>query len=126
MGTILIDPPWPTFNAVLPYLTVSLDELQRLPVPDLAAERCHLHMWATANNFVFDAKEVIESWGFRVVGNFVWVKPQLGHGNYWRQSHEIMLTAFEAMMIGLTIAVCEAGSRPHAVAIVKNLMSCAK
>ena len=93
MGTILIDPPWPTLNAVLPYLTVSLDELQRLPIPDLAAERCHLHMWATANNFVFDAKEVIESWGFRVVGNFVWVKPQLGHGNYWRQSHEIMLTA---------------------------------
>jgi N6-adenosine-specific RNA methylase IME4 len=93
MGTILIDPPWPTFNAVLPYLSVSLDELQCLPVPDLAAERCHLHMWATANNFVFDAKEIIESWGFRVVGNFVWAKPQLGRGNYWRQSHEILLTA---------------------------------
>jgi N6-adenosine-specific RNA methylase IME4 len=93
IGTILIDPPWPTFNAVLPYLRVSLEELQSLPVPDLAAERCHLHMWATANNFVFDAKEIIESWGFRVVGNFVWVKPQLGHGNYWRQSHEILLTA---------------------------------
>jgi hypothetical protein len=50
-------------------------------------------MWATANNFVFDAKQMIESWGFRVVGNFVWVKPQLGRGNYWRQSHEIILTA---------------------------------
>jgi len=93
MGTILIDPPWPTLNALLPYLSITLDELQNLPIPALAAERCHLHMWATANNFVFDAKEVIESWGFRVVGNFVWVKPQLGRGNYWRQSHEILLTA---------------------------------
>jgi N6-adenosine-specific RNA methylase IME4 len=90
-------------------MTVSLDELQRLPVPDLAAERYHLHMWATANNFIFDAKAVIESWGFRVVGNFVWVKPQLGRGNYWRQSHEIMLTAVRGGMIGLTIARCEAG-----------------
>ena len=93
MGTILIDPPWPTVNAVLPYLSITPDELQRLPIPDLAAERCHLHMWATANNFLFDAKDVIEAWGFRVVGNFVWAKTQLGRGNYWRQSHEILLTA---------------------------------
>ena len=50
-------------------------------------------MWATPNKFLFDAKDIIESWGFRVVGNFVWVKPQLGRGNYWRQSHEILLTA---------------------------------
>jgi N6-adenosine-specific RNA methylase IME4 len=93
MGTILIDPPWPTVNAVLPYLSITPDELQRLPIPDLAADRCHLHMWATANNFLFDAKDVIEAWGFRVVGNFVWAKTQLGRGNYWRQSHEILLTA---------------------------------
>jgi N6-adenosine-specific RNA methylase IME4 len=93
MGTILIDPPWPTVNAVLPYLSITPDELQNLPIPDLAADRCHLHVWATANNFLFDAKDVIEGWGFRVVGNFVWAKPQLGRGNYWRQSHEIMLTA---------------------------------
>jgi len=52
-------------------------------------------MWATANDFLFDAKDVIESWGFRVVGNFVWAKTQLGRGNYWRQSHEIMLTAVQ-------------------------------
>jgi N6-adenosine-specific RNA methylase IME4 len=93
MGTILIDPPWATLNALLPYSSITPDELQSLPIPALAAERCHLHMWATANNFVFDAKDIIESWGFRVVGNFVWVKPQLGRGNYWRQSHEILLTA---------------------------------
>ena len=93
MGTILIDPPWPTVNAALPYLSITPDELQSLPIPDLAAERCHLHMWATANNFLFDAKDVIESWGFRIVGNFVWAKTQLGRGNYWRQSHEILLTA---------------------------------
>jgi N6-adenosine-specific RNA methylase IME4 len=27
------------------------------------------------------------------VSEFVWCKPQLGRGNYWRMSHEVMLTA---------------------------------
>ena len=71
MGTFYIDPPWPTENALLPYLPMDLDELRNLPVPMLAAERCHLHMWATANRFLFEAKNIIENWGFRVVGNFV-------------------------------------------------------
>jgi N6-adenosine-specific RNA methylase IME4 len=93
MGTLYIDPPWPTENALLPYLPVDLDELRNLPVPMLAAERCHLHMWATANRRLFEAKDIIEGWGFRVVGNFIWVKPEIGRGHYWRQSHEILLTA---------------------------------
>jgi N6-adenosine-specific RNA methylase IME4 len=93
MGTLYIDPPWPTENAILPYLPIDLDELRNLPIPGLAAERCHLHMWATANSLLFEAKEIIESWGFRVVGNFVWVKTEIGRGHYWRQAHDILLTA---------------------------------
>ena len=30
LGTILIDPPWPTFNVVLPYLSTTPDELDLL------------------------------------------------------------------------------------------------
>lgn len=96
MGTLYIDPPWPTENAVLPYLPINLHELRDLPIPMLAAKRCHLHMWATANGFLFDAKQIVESWGFRIVGNFVWCKPEIGRGHYWRQSHEILLTAVQS------------------------------
>jgi N6-adenosine-specific RNA methylase IME4 len=40
---------------------------------------------------LFDAKRVIEAWGFEYRSCFVWVKPQMGMGNYWRVSHEFML-----------------------------------
>jgi N6-adenosine-specific RNA methylase IME4 len=93
MGTLYIDPPWRFSGTVVPYETIDLDQLCEMPIPMLAAERCHLHMWATGINHQFAAKEVIETWGFRVVGDFVWVKPSLGGRNYWRQSHEVLLTA---------------------------------
>jgi len=59
-------------------------------VEALAADDCHLHLWTT-NGFLFDAKRVMEAWGFEYRSCFVWVKPQMGIGNYWRVSHEFLL-----------------------------------
>ena len=33
----------------------------------------------------------MRAWGFRYKSCLVWVKPQLGMGNYWRVSHEYLL-----------------------------------
>lgn len=45
-----------------------------MPVGDLAADNCFLHLWTTGPH-LFDAKEVMESWGFSYVTiEFVWVK----------------------------------------------------
>jgi len=96
VGTIYLDPPWPFDGTVLPYESIDLNELCKLPIPALAANRCHIHMWATGIKCQFVAKEILESWGFRIVGDFVWVKPALGGRNYWRQSHESLLTAVRA------------------------------
>ena len=98
VGTVYLDPPWPFDGTVLPYESIDLNELRNLPIPALAAERCHIHMWATGINCQFLAKAIIECWGFRIVGDFVWVKPALGGRNYWRQSHESLLTAVRANM----------------------------
>jgi N6-adenosine-specific RNA methylase IME4 len=98
VGTVYLDPAWPSDGTVLPYESIDLNELRNLPIPALAAERCHIHMWATGINCQFLAKEIIEFWGFRIVGDFVWVKPALGGRNYWRQSHESLLTAVRANM----------------------------
>jgi N6-adenosine-specific RNA methylase IME4 len=96
MGTIYIDPPWRFTNSPVPYETMDVEGLRKLPVPMLAAERCHIHVWATGINNQFAAKEIIEGWNFRIVGDFVWCKPALGGRNYWRQSHEVLLTAVRA------------------------------
>jgi N6-adenosine-specific RNA methylase IME4 len=37
------------------------------------------------------AQRILDAWGFEYKGTFVWVKPQIGMGNYWWNSHETML-----------------------------------
>ncbi|MCR9095690.1 MAG: MT-A70 family methyltransferase [bacterium] len=94
--TIYADPPWAYDNggsrgaANNHYPTLSIDEIKRLPISDLAHARSHLHLWTT-NAFLFAAREIIEAWGFEYKSCFVWVKPQMGTGNYWRVSHEFLL-----------------------------------
>jgi N6-adenosine-specific RNA methylase IME4 len=93
MGCVYLDPPWRIPGAsVLAYQTMPPEELARLPILELAAPRCHLHIWA-GNGFLFDAEGVIRAWGFRPVSTFVWVTHPPGRGNYWREAHSIMLTA---------------------------------
>lgn len=95
-GCIYADPPWQYGNQSTRastdnhYSTMSLDEIAALPVPELAAEKCHLHLWTT-ESFLEDAIALLRGWGFERKSGFIWVKPQLGIGNYWRCSHEIML-----------------------------------
>jgi N6-adenosine-specific RNA methylase IME4 len=93
---IYADPPWQYGNkgtraaAADHYDTMTVDEICALPVREMAAENAHLHLWTT-NAFLFEAKRVMEAWGFTYKSCFVWVKPQMGIGNYWRVSHEFML-----------------------------------
>jgi|LakMenEpi03Aug12_release.lakeMendotaPanAssembly.Ray.scaffolds.fasta_scaffold258258_2 N6-adenosine-specific RNA methylase IME4 len=96
-GCIYADPPWAYSNKATRAnvedtykSTMSVDEICQEPVSQLAADDCHLHLWTT-NAFLFDAKRVMEAWGFEYKSCFVWVKPQMGIGNYWRVSHEFML-----------------------------------
>ena len=98
-GTIYADPPWAYGNQSTRastdnhYETVSVDWLcdpANMPIGALAAEKSHLHLWTT-NAFLFDAKRIIEAWDFEYKSCFVWVKPQMGLGNYWRVSHEFLL-----------------------------------
>jgi N6-adenosine-specific RNA methylase IME4 len=95
-GCIYADPPWPYDNQATRastsnhYATMSLEDIRALPVGQLAAQDCHLHLLTTAS-FLFEALRVLEAWGFDYRGEFVWCKPQLGLGNYWRVSTEFLL-----------------------------------
>jgi N6-adenosine-specific RNA methylase IME4 len=96
-GTIYADPPWRLNNqrtrsaAGREYPTMLLEEITALPVPALASDRCHCHLWCLAAN-VPDALEVLRNWGFTYKTQFVWCKPPpFGVGNYWRCSHEVLL-----------------------------------
>ena len=97
-GCIYADPPWRYSNQGTRaatnnhYQTMTVEDIAALPVESIAADKAHLHMWVT-NAFIEEAFKIIRSWGFEFKSTFVWVKPQMGIGNYWRNSHEIMLLA---------------------------------
>lgn len=97
-GTIYADPPWLYDNQATRAATgnhyggLTVEELCALPVRELAARDAHLHLWTT-NAFLFECPRIFEAWGFEFRSSFVWCKPQMGIGNYWRNSHEFLLTA---------------------------------
>lgn len=105
-GCIYADPPWKYGNQSTRgatdnhYLTMPLEDIVALPVKSIAADRSHLHLWTT-NGFLEASFHIIKEWGFEFKSTFVWVKPQMGMGNYWRNSHEMMLLAVRG---GLTAA----------------------
>lgn len=93
-----VDPPWRYSNQATRsstdnhYPTLSVDEICAFPVKEVAANNAHLHLWTT-NAFLFECPKIFGAWGFEFKSSFVWVKPQIGIGNYWRNSHEILLLA---------------------------------
>jgi N6-adenosine-specific RNA methylase IME4 len=95
-GTIYADPPWKYDNQGTRastdnhYDTMTVEEIAALPIVQLAAEECHLHLWTTSS-FLEEAITLLKCWGFQRKQEFIWVKPQMGIGNYWRSSHETML-----------------------------------
>lgn len=97
-GCIYADPPWLYDNQGTRAATgqhydgMTVEQLCDLPVRKLAADDAHLHLWTT-NAFLFECPRIFDAWGFEFRSSFVWVKGQMGIGNYWRNSHEILLTA---------------------------------
>jgi len=97
-GCVYADPPWLYDNQGTRaatgnhYKGLTVDQLCALPVADLTADAAHLHLWTT-NAFLRESFRIIDAWGFEFRSTFVWVKPEMGIGNYWRCSHEILMTA---------------------------------
>jgi len=95
-STIYADPPWKYGNQGTRgatnnhYETMTVEEICNEPIVKLINDDAHLHLWTT-NAFLFEAKKVIEAWGFTYKSCLIWVKPQMGMGNYWRLSHEFLL-----------------------------------
>lgn len=99
--TIVIDPPWDwgdegdvsQFGRAKPeYTTMPIDEIEKMPISQIADENCHLYMWVT-NRSLPKAFRLVEAWGFRYITCLTWVKPSFGMGNYFRGSTEQVIFA---------------------------------
>lgn len=95
-STIYVDPPWKYGNQATrnctdrQYRTMSLEEIAALPIRHLATPDAHLYVWTTVA-FQEQTYPIIRGWGFEPKSQYVWTKPQMGMGNYFRISHEVLL-----------------------------------
>jgi N6-adenosine-specific RNA methylase IME4 len=92
--TIVVDPPW-RFDrqpkCVRPkYGLLDLECVKRFPIPDLAATNSHLYLWVP-NALLKEGCDVMNRWGFDYKTEIIWIKHQMGVGNYYRNSSEPIL-----------------------------------
>ena len=102
--TIVADPPWQYGNTAARgaaenhYGTMTIEELCALDaVPKHAADNAHLYMWTTSSHLP-QAFDVMSAWGFEYKTYLVWVKPQIGMGNYFRTCTELVLFGVRGSM----------------------------
>lgn len=108
---VLLDPPWPnrsarrssaysTFEAGTDSLGELQDLLSSLPLPDFVVEDGYVAIWITNRPKVRSvAMELFESWGVRLVEEWIWVKvtdrgqPVSELDGVWRKPWEWLLIA---------------------------------
>ena len=105
--TIMADPPWrfqnstgkvaPEHKRLNRYGTMTLPEIQALPVDRIADSMSHLYLWVP-NALLPDGLAVMQAWGFTYKSNIVWHKIRKdggsdgrGVGFYFRNVTELIL-----------------------------------
>jgi len=93
---ILADPPWQygyegseRGKADIHYATIPTQELCNHPIKNSIADNALLFLWVT-NPLFEDGLKVVNSWGFKYITNFVWVKDKIGLGFWNRAKHELL------------------------------------
>ena len=93
---IVIDPPWPygtkydneTRRVASPYPEMNMEELKNMKIP--AYKDSALWLWTT-HKFIWNAKELLEHWGFEYKAILTWNKEKLGMGEWLRMQCEFCL-----------------------------------
>lgn len=101
---IVIDPPWnygTQFNSsgrrvANPYPEMTQDELKALEIP--ATENSVMFLWTT-HRFIWDAKELLDTWGFEYRSMLVWNKQKIGMGDLFRMQCEFCLVGIKGKPI---------------------------
>ncbi len=72
------------------YSTMALDDICKLPVGNLVKDNAVLFLWTTSPK-LFEAKSVIDAWGFEYKASIIWDKIKHNVGYYVSVRHEFLL-----------------------------------
>ena len=103
--TIVMDPPWnyggkydPDNRRVTsPYPEMTQEELKEIELPT-NTDGCILWLWTT-HKFIWEAKELIEHWGFEYKNILTWDKESMGIGEWLRKQCEFCLIGIKGTPI---------------------------
>ena len=79
---IVVDPPWKIKKIAnkqrpnqveMDYPMMSLEEIQKMPIGNLADENSYCFLWTT-QKYLYEAKKILENWGFNHMLTMVWEK----------------------------------------------------
>ena len=79
---IVVDPPWPikkiTHSArpkqvEMDYKMMSLDDIKNLNINEIADDDALIFLWTT-QKYLWNAREILEHWGFKFLITMVWEK----------------------------------------------------
>lgn len=77
-----MDGDWPCLNKRvrgLPYQTMPLDEIRKMPLSEITEKDAHLYLW-TINKYIEQSYQVARDWGFKPVTLITWCKQPMGMG----------------------------------------------
>jgi len=94
--TIVCDPPWKygkwgkasiaprgssyePQDSVMPYDTMTVEEITAMRIDKIAAANCDLYLWVT-QKYLPDAFEIMKAWGFKYCQTLTWCKKPKGTG----------------------------------------------
>ena len=72
------------------YPTMAIEDICRLPIENLTAGNAVLFLWTTSPK-LFEAKLVIDAWGFEYKSSIIWDKIKHNVGYYVSVRHEFLL-----------------------------------
>jgi len=81
-GLIVIDPPWQIKKLThkarpnqinMDYSLMSIDEIKQIPLQSISKENSWCFLWTT-QKYLFQAKEILEGWGFKYLLLMTWKK----------------------------------------------------
>ena len=74
-------PPWSSNGKSQPleYPTMTIDEIKKMPIKEIADKDCHLYLWLI-NKYIKEGYEIAQEWGFKPICLLTWCKPKHGIG----------------------------------------------
>jgi len=63
----------------MPYNTMSIDEIKKLPVRKLADRNCEVYLWVT-QKYLPDAFDILKAWSLKYCQTLTWCKNPMGTG----------------------------------------------